>query len=81
MDAVGQENLSSRETDVLTLVCKGHSNDEIADKLYISVRTVENHRRSLLSKTRCRNVVELVNYAITRGYVELEILNSCKTTG
>jgi DNA-binding NarL/FixJ family response regulator len=55
--------LSKRENEVLKLICNGHSNNEIADILGISRRTIEGHRSSLLSKTGAKNSIHLVLYA------------------
>lgn len=63
--------LSERETEVLNLICKGLSNQEIADKLFISKRTVDHHRASLLTKTDTRNTASLVIYAIKYKMVEI----------
>lgn len=56
--------LSERETEVLKLICKGLSNEEIGEILFISKRTVEKHRANLLSKTNCKNTANLVMFAI-----------------
>jgi DNA-binding NarL/FixJ family response regulator len=64
--------LSPREKEVLTLICQGLSSSEIAAKLYLSERTVENHRASLLDKTGCRNSLSLVIYAIRNNLVDLQ---------
>lgn len=63
--------LSEREVEVLQLICKGLSNQEIADKLFISKRTVDHHRASLLTKTDTRNTASLVIYAIKHKMVEI----------
>jgi len=63
--------LSDREIEVLQLICKGMSNQEIADKLFISKRTVDHHRASLLTKTETRNTASLVIYAIKHKMVEV----------
>jgi len=60
-------NLSARERQVLTLICQEHTSKEIAEKLYISSRTVEGHRRSLQEKTGSKNLVGLVLYAVKNG--------------
>lgn len=63
--------LSEREVEVLQLICKGLSNQEIADKLFISKRTVDHHRASLLTKTDTRNTASLVIFAIKHKMVEI----------
>jgi len=61
--------LSEREREVLQLLCQEYTSKEIAEKLYISYRTVEGHRRSMQEKTGSRNIVGLVLYAVERGLV------------
>ena len=56
--------LTDREMEVLGLIIKEYSNQEIADELYISVRTVDAHKRNLIEKTGSRNLAGLVMYAI-----------------
>jgi DNA-binding NarL/FixJ family response regulator len=63
--------LSSREKEILNLICREYSNAEIAEKLFISVRTAEGHRNNLLVKTGCRNTAGLVLFAIKYHLVEL----------
>lgn len=63
--------LTRREMEVLELICKGFSNQEISDKLFISQRTVERHRSSLLYKTESKNSVSLVVFAIKNGLVKI----------
>ncbi len=69
-DGVGIE-LTRREREVLELICKGHSNQHISEELYISQRTVERHRSSLLAKTDSKNSVSLVVYAIKHNLVKI----------
>lgn len=66
-------NLTNREREVLTLIAKEYTNQEIADKLYISIRTVDSHRRNLLQKTGAKNTAGLVTYAIKHNIVDLEL--------
>jgi DNA-binding NarL/FixJ family response regulator len=61
--------LTRREKDILSLICQGHSNQQIAGKLWISQRTVERHRANLLAKTDSKNSVSLVVYAIKNRLV------------
>ena len=63
--------ISEREMEILYHVCKGKSNQEIADELFISKRTVDKHRANLLSKTGCRNTAALVMYAIKNKIIEI----------
>jgi DNA-binding CsgD family transcriptional regulator len=56
--------LSNRELEVLHLISHGLSNADIADRLCISVHTVANHRKSMLARSRCSNVAELVRLAM-----------------
>lgn len=65
-------DLSDRELEILYHVCRGESNQEIADALFISKRTVDKHRANLLSKTGCRNTAALVMHAIRNKLVEVE---------
>ena len=62
--------LSEREREVLRLLALGHTNQEIAESLYLSVRTVETHRSHIMQKLRLSNRAELVRYAIDQGFLE-----------
>ena len=68
--AIEKFNLSKREMEVLNLMAEGLSNQEIADKLFISMRTVETHRLNLSQKLGAKNTVMLVKEAIKRGLVD-----------
>lgn len=59
--------LTKRELDVLKLIVEEKSNSEIADELFISIRTVDAHRRNLLQKLDVKNVVGLIKFAINNG--------------
>ena len=61
--------LTRREIEVLRLIAEEYSNPEIADKLFISIRTVDTHRRNLLEKLGVKNTAGLVKYAIKHGLV------------
>jgi two-component system, NarL family, response regulator NreC len=65
------DDLSEREVEVLRLIALGHTNSEIAGRLYLSVRTVESHRAHIQQKTRRTSRAELVRYALDHGLVEL----------
>ena len=69
---VSARSLSLREIDVLKLICDGLSSSQIADVLYISNRTVENHRRSIFEKTKAKNMADLTVYAIKTGYYSIQ---------
>lgn len=64
--------LTGRETEVLLLVCAENSNKEIAAILKLSVRTVEDFRKKLISKAACRNSTGLVSFAIRQGIYKLD---------
>jgi two-component system response regulator NreC len=65
------DDLSDRELEVLRLIALGHTNTEIAGRLYLSVRTVESHRAHIQQKTRLSSRAELVRYALEHQLVEL----------
>lgn len=67
----GQDALSDREVEILVGICQGLSTQEIADKLFISKRTVDKHRANILEKSGCKNTASLVVYAIKSGLVEV----------
>jgi two-component system response regulator NreC len=62
--------LSDREREVLRLLALGHTNQEIAKMLYISVRTAETHRAHIMQKLGLSSRAELVRYALERGLIE-----------
>jgi DNA-binding NarL/FixJ family response regulator len=62
------EPLTTREREVLKLIAEGTSNKEIADLLFISIRTVEHHRANIIRKLSIKNTADLVKYAIRKGY-------------
>jgi two-component system, NarL family, response regulator NreC len=62
-----QDPLSDREREVLQLLALGHTNQEIAKKLYISVRTAETHRAHIMQKLHLTSRAELVRYALSEG--------------
>ncbi len=64
--------LTRRELEILTLVAKEYTNERIAEKLFISERTVETHRRNIFSKTKTKSVVGLIKYAIRNGLISDE---------
>lgn len=64
-------NLTKRELEILQLIAEGFTDSEIADKLFISQRTVNGHRASLIAKTGSKNTVNLLTYAIKNGLVQM----------
>lgn len=71
-NTIQNDELSEREIEVLYQICKGLSNQEIADTLHISKRTVDKHRENLLAKTNSKNTVGLVMFAIKNSIVEVD---------
>lgn len=65
-----EDPLSDREREVLKLLALGHTNQEIAKELYISVRTAETHRAHIMQKLRLSSRAELVRYALGEGLLE-----------
>ncbi len=63
------DDLSEREVDVLRLIALGHTNSEIAEQLFLSVRTVETHRSHIQQKLRLSTRAELVDYALKRKLI------------
>ncbi|MFK5970586.1 MAG: LuxR C-terminal-related transcriptional regulator [Candidatus Marithrix sp.] len=63
--------ITQRENEILQLICKGYSNNEIANELDISERTVEGHRANLLNKTESKNTASLAIYAVKYGLYNL----------
>jgi DNA-binding NarL/FixJ family response regulator len=64
-------NLSKREKEILLKICEGLSNQEIAENLFISKRTVDKHRANLLSKTNSKNTASLILFAIKNKLIEI----------
>jgi two-component system, NarL family, response regulator NreC len=65
-----EDPLSEREHEILRLLALGHTNQEIASQLYLSVRTVETHRAHIMQKLRISTRAELVRYALERGVLD-----------
>lgn len=61
---------TERELEVMRLIGEGMTNNEISDYLFLSKRTVEGHRQSLLEKTGCRNTAVLVKFAVQNGFIK-----------
>ena len=69
--AIAAHVLIERELEVLRLIALGHTNNEIAEQLYLSVRTVESHRAHIQQKLAMTTRSELVRYAIDRGLIDV----------
>jgi DNA-binding NarL/FixJ family response regulator len=63
--------LTKRESEILKNICEGYSNTQIAEKLFISIRTVEGHKSNLINKTGVKNTISLVMYALKNNLVNL----------
>lgn len=66
------EQLTEREREVLTLIARGLTNQQIGDKLFISIKTVQAHRANLMEKLDLHDAVELTKFAIKTGLVSLD---------
>lgn len=71
-DDIPFDGLTEREREVLKLIADGLSNQEVADKLVISVKTVERHRANILAKLGLHSRTALVKYAIRKGLIQVE---------
>jgi len=65
------ERLTDREREILQLVAEGRTNREIADRLFISIKTVLRHRTNVMEKLGFHNRTELIKYAISKGLIEM----------
>ncbi len=66
-------NLTSRETEVLQLLTEGKSSREAADRLHVSVKTVQTHRRNIMEKLGLHHITDLTKYAIQQGIISPDI--------
>ena len=64
-----EAKVSDREIEVLKLICEGMATKEIADKLFLSSRTIDSHRANLVEKTNCKNTADLVMYAVRNQFM------------
>lgn len=64
-------HLTSREKEIIQLIAKEMSNQKIADQLYISLRTVETHRRNIMHKLKLNNVIGLIKYAVQNDIITI----------
>ncbi|HLO92384.1 MAG: response regulator [Chloroflexota bacterium] len=68
---IEDSGFSEREVEILTLVCKGLSTKEIADKLFISSRTVEKHRANVMTKIGAKNIIEVIIYGLKHQLIDI----------
>jgi len=69
-NAAGQNiDFSLREMEVLHLIAEGYTNTEMADKLFLSKRTIEGHRQALIDKTGAKNTAALIRFAVINGFI------------
>jgi two-component system response regulator NreC len=71
-DSVAIDTLTVREIEVLRLIAQGYTNRQVAEKLTLSVRTVESHRANLMNKLNLHSRLELARYAAQHGLLEIE---------
>ena len=71
---LSESKLTDRELEIMVMMCKEMTSQEIGAQLFISGRSVESHRRNLMEKTCSQNVIGIVMYALKRGLVSLEEL-------
>jgi len=71
LDNNSEQKLTPRESEILQMVAQGYSNQLIADKLYISVRTVESHKNHIMQKLELTTTVDLVKYALKNKLIDL----------
>lgn len=71
-NSLNTNNFTTREIDVLKLVCNGFTSLEISEKLFISIKTVEVHRTNIFLKAKVKNVAELIIWAIKNNYFTVD---------
>lgn len=69
---ITDNKLSERELQIIKMICKEMRSKEIADKLFINIRTVESHRQNILDKTNAKNFVGVILYALKRQLISVE---------
>ena len=69
--SVPEKRLSVREREVLQLVAEGYSSEQVAAKLYISIKTVSTHRRHIMEKLNLNNIADLIKYALREGLTSI----------
>lgn len=74
----GVDTLTPREREVLQLIAEGHTNQQIADELVVSVKTVEAHKAHIMDKLKAKSRTDLIRYALRRGIVKLESVDEAE---
>lgn len=69
----GYSKLTSREQEIMRMLAEGIPKSQIADRLYISIKTVENHRTNIMRKLNIHNAMELVRYAARLGLIDVDL--------
>jgi len=63
-------DFSLREIEILQLIAEGYTNNEMSEKLFLSKRTIEGHRQSLIDKTNSKNTAALIRFAVRNGFIQ-----------
>lgn len=63
------EKFTNREKEIISMFASGHTNTQVAEKLFLSIKTVDNHRTNILRKSEARNIAELINFVKDIGLV------------
>lgn len=71
VESTGQEELTPREREIVKLIAEGYTNQQIADLLHRSVKTIESHRSNILRKLGIHDSIELVKYAVRKKLIEI----------
>ena len=66
-----KESLTKRETELLLLFADGFTNSEIAEKLFISIRTVESHKNHIMQKLNLKSSIDMIKFAIKEGLISI----------
>ncbi|MGB2930350.1 MAG: response regulator transcription factor, partial [Desulfobacterales bacterium] len=73
VSGTGYDQLTVREQEVMVLLAEGLSTSRVADKLFISPKTVENHRHNIMRKLELHNIIELTRYAAKLGLIDIDL--------
>ena len=73
VSGTGYDQLTAREQEVMVLLAEGLTTSRVADKLFISPKTVENHRHNIMRKLELHNIIELTRYAAKLGLIDIDL--------